>query len=62
MMTAMLTAGLAGNLILQPALLASPVGEWIARGFRRGGELDGGIEPGRSAEPAEFPKQPPDSP
>ncbi|MEY3173619.1 MAG: hypothetical protein RLZZ436_1533 [Planctomycetota bacterium] len=35
MMTAMLTAGLAGNLILQPALLASPAGEWIARAFRR---------------------------
>jgi hypothetical protein len=38
MMTAMLTAGLVGNLVLQPALLASPAGEWIARSFRaRGG-------------------------
>lgn len=35
MMTAMLTAGLAGNLILQPALLASPAGEWIAKAFLR---------------------------
>jgi predicted RND superfamily exporter protein len=35
MMAAMLTAGLVGNLVLQPALLASPAGEWIARSFRR---------------------------
>jgi hypothetical protein len=34
MMAAMLTAGLVGNLVLQPALLASPAGEWIAKSFR----------------------------
>ena len=38
MMTAMLTVSLVGNLVLQPALLASPVGRVLARGFlKRGG-------------------------
>jgi hypothetical protein len=40
MMTAMLTASLVGNLVLQPALLASPIGRVLARGFLRRG--DGG--------------------
>ncbi|MFM7057715.1 MAG: efflux RND transporter permease subunit [Planctomycetota bacterium] len=62
MMTAMLTAGLAGNLILQPALLASPAGEWIAKGFRRGGDEVGAAGPASSAEPSEFPEQPADLP
>jgi hypothetical protein len=38
MMTAMLTASLVGNLVLQPALLASPIGRILARGFLRRGE------------------------
>ena len=33
-MIALLTAGLAGNLIFLPALLAGPLGHWIARSMR----------------------------
>jgi predicted RND superfamily exporter protein len=35
MMVAMLTASVVGNLILQPAILSSPLGKFVARGFRR---------------------------
>jgi hypothetical protein len=35
MMVAMLTASVVGNLILQPAILSSPLGKIVARGFRR---------------------------
>ena len=40
MMTAMLTASLVGNLVLQPALLASPAGRFLARGFLRRGQRE----------------------
>lgn len=40
MMTAMLTASLVGNLVLQPALLASPAGRILARGFLRRGQRE----------------------
>ncbi len=35
LMIALLTVGLAGNLIFLPALLGGPLGHWIARGVRR---------------------------
>ena len=35
LMIALLTAGLAGNLIFLPALLSGPLGQWIAKSIRR---------------------------
>jgi predicted RND superfamily exporter protein len=35
LMIALLTVGLAGNLIFLPALLGGPLGHWIARGVSR---------------------------
>jgi predicted RND superfamily exporter protein len=35
LMIALLTAGLAGNLIFLPALLSGPLGRWVAKSVRR---------------------------
>ena len=47
LMIALLTAGLAGNLIFLPALLAGPLGRWIARPLQRRREAEKLLSGGR---------------
>lgn len=45
LMLLLLTAGLIGNLILLPALLAGPVGRWVTRSVQLGATSDDKVQP-----------------